>query len=282
MTSNTNWGQLYIVATPIGNLADMAPRALDVLSRVDLIAAEDTRHSIKLLEHFQISTTMTAYHDFSDNNSTEKLIDKLKSGLNIALISDAGTPLISDPGYRLVQRARQEGLSVTPIPGACALIAALSASGLATDRFHFEGFLPAKTVARSKILSDLSKVTATLVFYEAPHRILSSLQDMATVFGGERQVVVARELSKTFETFLSGSLDEVITTVSSDSNQQRGEIVVMVSGAVFDATEIDPDAQKLLLLLIQSLPLKQAASIVSEYSGIKKNKLYDWGLSQKD
>ncbi|GAB2191320.1 16S rRNA (cytidine(1402)-2'-O)-methyltransferase [Sessilibacter sp. MAH1] len=282
MTSNTNWGQLYIVATPIGNLADMAPRALDVLSRVDLIAAEDTRHSIKLLEHFQISTTMTAYHDFSDNNSTEKLIDKLKSGLNIALISDAGTPLISDPGYRLVQRARQEGLSVTPIPGACALIAALSASGLATDRFHFEGFLPAKTVARSKILSDLSKVTATLVFYEAPHRILSSLQDMATVFGGERQVVVARELSKTFETFLSGSLDEVIATVSCDSNQQRGEIVVMVAGAVFDATEIDPDAQKLLLLLIQSLPLKQAASIVSEYSGIKKNKLYDWGLSQKD
>ena len=281
MTPECSGGQLYIVATPIGNLADMVPRAVETLQTADLIAAEDTRHSARLLAHFDISTPMVAYHDHSDDQAVQQLIDKLMAGSIIALISDAGTPLISDPGYRVVAKARAQGIKVTPIPGACALIAALSASGLPTNRFRFDGFLPAKTVARSKYLQELMEDTATSVFYEAPHRLLPCLEDMSAVLGGVRHVVVAREISKTFETFLSGSLDEVIQTVKSDSNQQRGEVVVMIAGADKRTDELDKPSRELLLALIPHMPLKQAAGIVAQHHGVKKNALYQWGLEQK-
>jgi len=274
-------GQLFIVATPIGNLGDMVPRAVETLQTVDLIAAEDTRHSSRLLAHFDIKTPMVAYHDHSDDRREKALIDKLLAGQSIALISDAGTPLISDPGYRLVAEAQAKGIKVIPIPGACALIAALSASGLATDRFRFEGFLPAKSGARQKSLVALVDATSTLVFYEAPHRILDSLSDFVAVFGGHRQAVLARELSKAFETFLVGSLDELLAAVSADANQQRGEMVVMLAGAQSNAREIDSDAQRLMTLLMAHLPLKKAAAIVADYSGLKKNQLYQWGLEQE-
>ncbi len=281
MPPTLSQGQLFVVATPIGNLADMVPRAVETLQTADLIAAEDTRHSAPLMAHFDIKTPMVAYHDHSDDRKVQQLIDKMQAGSKIALISDAGTPLISDPGYRLVAEARKHGIAVTPIPGASAITAALSASGLATDRFRFDGFLPPKTTARQKMLTGLKDDPATLVFYEAPHRLLASLDDIQTVFGTERRMVVAREISKTFETFLCGSIAEVREQVAADSNQQRGEIVIMVAGAEQRDLAIDTASQKLMASLIPHMPLKQAASIVAEHTGIKKNLLYQWGLEQK-
>ncbi|WP_317930929.1 16S rRNA (cytidine(1402)-2'-O)-methyltransferase [Halioxenophilus sp. WMMB6] len=281
MPSETEFGQLFVVATPIGNLADMVPRAVETLQTVDLIAAEDTRHSAKLLSHFSISTPMFAYHDHTDERRTELLIEKLRAGSKVALISDAGTPLISDPGYRLVAEARRQGITVTPIPGACALITALSASGLATDRFRFEGFLPSKQQARQQRLQSLVEETATLVYYEAPHRILDCLQDVASVFGMERRVVLARELTKTFETFLAGNVAQVLARVAEDSNQQRGEIVLMIAGAAAVTAEIDAESRRLLALLLPHMPPKKAAGVVAEYTGLKKNALYQWLMQQK-
>ncbi|BFM06219.1 16S rRNA (cytidine(1402)-2'-O)-methyltransferase [Halioxenophilus aromaticivorans] len=275
-------GQLFIVATPIGNLGDMVPRAVETLQTVDVIAAEDTRHSSRLLSHFKIKTPMVAYHDHNDGQRTAQLIERLQSGQRVALISDAGTPLISDPGYRLVAEARAAGVVVIPIPGACALIAALSASGLPTDRFQFEGFLPAKQVARQKVLHSLADSTATMLFYEAPHRVVDSLQDIEQVLGGQRRVVLARELSKTFETFIDGAAAEVLSQVTADSNQQRGEMVLMVAGVEPVKRDIDPAAQQLMRLLMPHLPLKKAAAIVAEHCGLKKNQLYQWGLDQND
>ncbi len=274
-------GSLYIVPTPIGNLADMVPRAADILQTVDLIAAEDTRHSGKLLQHFQINTPVTAYHDHSNDQKVRALLDKLKRGMNIALISDAGTPLISDPGYRLVQQARQEGIVVVPIPGACAVIAALSASGLPSDRFAFEGFPPAKASARRALYNKLNTDPRTLIFYESPHRVLASLQDLAECFGADRRIVLARELTKTFETFLSGSAAQVLATVAADSNQQRGEIVLMIQGAVHMEIndQISPEAQSLMKLLREEkVSLKRASSITAQVFSEKKNRLYEWGL----
>ncbi|MCE2027123.1 16S rRNA (cytidine(1402)-2'-O)-methyltransferase [Sessilibacter corallicola] len=281
MATTSSWGQLYIVATPIGNLSDMVPRAIETLQQVSLIAAEDTRHSARLMDYFQIATPMTAYHDFSDNDKTEKLISSLKAGEDIALISDAGTPLISDPGYRLVQVARSEGIRVVPIPGACALIAALSASGLPTDKFRFEGFLPAKATARVKTLESLKSSDATLVFYEAPHRIVACLSDIAATFGDQREVVVARELTKTYETFLSGTVAEVADKVQEDTNQQKGEFVVMVGPGEQKLTEIDSDTERLMGYLLEELPLKKASVIAAKYTGLKKKQLYDWGLNRQ-
>lgn len=271
---------LYIVPTPIGNLGDMSPRAIDVLSQVALIACEDTRHSGKLLNNFGISTKTIALHDHNERARAQWIVDQLAAGQSIALISDAGTPLISDPGYHLVSHVRQSGFKVIPLPGPCAAITALSASGLPSDRFSFEGFLPSKEKARADKLLELKEDPRTLIFYESPHRIEHSLTTMTQVLGGDRHVVMAREVTKTFETFLSGPVAEVLATVSSDLNQQKGEIVLMVHGhrAAEDDEAIPTIAINTLKLLCEELPLKKAAAIAAQIHGLKKNALYKFGL----
>lgn len=281
---STKPGVLYVVPTPIGNLADMVPRALSVLQTADVIAAEDTRHSGKLLQHFQISTPMVAYHDFSSEQRGQELLQRLERGENVALISDAGTPLISDPGYRLVALARQAGIEVVPVPGACAAIAALSASGLPSDRFSFEGFPPAKSGARKECFAELRESPHTLIFYESPHRIVASLTDMVEIFGAQRRLVMAREISKTFETFLSGTTASVLERVIADPNQQKGEIVLMLEGFRKLTEQDGPsgEAQRVMrILLAAELPLKQAAGLAASISGDKKNRLYEWALGQR-
>lgn len=275
-------GILYVVATPIGNLADMVPRAVETLQTVSVIAAEDTRHSARLLSHFDIKTPCVAYHDHSDEQRTQRLIERLQAGESVALISDAGTPLVSDPGYRLVRLARQAGVQVVPVPGACAMIAALSAAGLPSDRFAFEGFLPAKQAARITQLTSLAADTRTLIFYEAPHRILETLQDMATVFGNEREVVMAREITKTFETIKGDAVGALAEWVAADSNQQRGEIVVLVHGASkAQSDDLTPEQLHTMTVLLDELPVKQAASLGAKLTGLKKNFLYEWALKQQ-
>jgi len=273
---------LYVVATPIGNLDDMVPRAVAVLQSVDVIAAEDTRHSARLLSHFSIDTPALAYHDHTDLKQVTALIERMQQGQSIALISDAGTPLVSDPGYRLVRETRKAGIRVVPVPGACAMVAALSASGLPSDRFAFEGFLPAKTAARCSRLEPLASDERTLIFYEAPHRIEASLADMAQIFGAEREAVLAREITKTFETIYSGSVADLQAFVASDSNQRRGEMVVMVRGVsrTEKKVDIDPEAERLMRILMTELPLKQASKLVAEITGLKKKPLYQWGVEQ--
>lgn len=281
--SDNDTGILYIVATPIGNLGDITHRALDVLQQVDYIAAEDTRHSAHLLNHFNITTPLLAYHDHSDVKRLEKIHQYLLAGQSIALISDAGTPLISDPGYQLVRSARQLSIQVVPIPGACALVAALSSSGLATDRFIFEGFLPAKTSARKQIIEAIAKEERTVVFYESTHRLIDSLKDMEQVLGSDRHIVIARELSKTYETILSGGVSTLIDIVVADKNQQRGEFVIMVSGhkTIKNDLSIDLPTVTMMKVLLNELPIKQAASIGAKLSGLKKRDLYQWALDTK-
>lgn len=272
-------GILYIVATPIGNLGDITARALDVLQTVDLIACEDTRHSRKLMDHFHIKTTLAAYHEHSHQRSTDKMLEWLAQGKQVALISDAGTPLISDPGYQLVRQARQQGSKVVPIPGSCAAIAALSASGLPTDAFRFCGFLPAKSTARIKTLQQVAQEAATLVYYEAPHRIAETLVDMTDVFGSGREAVIARELSKTFETIHAAPLGELADWVQSDANQQRGEIVLMVEGCREKLQSDEAEQQRVMALLIAELPLKKAAALGAQITGGNKKALYNLGLA---
>ena len=270
---------LYIVATPIGNLGDMSQRAISTLQSVDLIAAEDTRHSAKLLQHLAIDTPCVAFHEHNERDKTASLIAKLQAGESIALISDAGTPLLSDPGYHLVKAAHQHAIPVVPIPGASALLAALVAAGLPTDRFVFEGFLPSKKVARTKQLVRLKHEIGTLIFYEAPHRILATLQDLLEVFGAEREAVLARELTKTYETIQRATLAALVEWVDADSNQQRGEIVLVVAGAPSQADEeLAPEVINTLTILLAHLPVKQAASIAAEITGQKKNRLYEAAL----
>ncbi|MCL1090408.1 16S rRNA (cytidine(1402)-2'-O)-methyltransferase [Shewanella profunda] len=270
---------LYIVPTPIGNLGDMSSRAIEVLNQVSLIACEDTRHSGKLLSHFGITTKTIALHDHNERARAQWIVDQLAAGLSIALISDAGTPLISDPGYHLVSHVRQSGFNVIPLPGPCAAITALSASGLPSDRFSFEGFLPSKEKARADKLLALKEDPRTLIFYESPHRIEHSLTTMAEVLGGDRHVVMAREVTKTFETFLSGPVADVLARVSTDPNQQKGEIVLMVHGYHIDDDEAIPTvAINTLKLLCEELPLKKAAAIAAQIHGLKKNALYKYGL----
>lgn len=275
---------LYIVATPIGNLDDMSKRAITVLQEADIIAAEDTRHSARLCQMFNIDTPLVPYHDHSNPQQTERLLQRLQQGERVALISDAGTPLISDPGYRLVKAARDAGVRVEPIPGACALIAALSASGLPSDRFSFEGFLPAKNAPRLAKLQALAKDPRTLIFYESPHRIVDSLQAMASVFGTERNVVLAREISKTFETFLSDTFAGLQKIMANDADQLKGEMVVLVQG--YEAPEnteqtISENAEKIMTVLLEELPVKQAAGLAAKITGEKKNLLYSWALQLK-
>jgi 16S rRNA (cytidine1402-2'-O)-methyltransferase len=254
----------------------MVPRAVQILQSVDLIAAEDSRHSAVLLRHFDINTDVCAYHDHSDKQAMSRIAACIEGGGSVALISDAGTPLVSDPGYRLLRHAHDAGWRVVPVPGASALVAALSVAGLATDRFRFEGFLPAKSSGRRKHLEALAAEPVTLIFYEAPHRLLESLQDMRDIFGADRLVVLARELTKLFETVIRAPVAELIRRVEEDPNQARGEIVLLVEGAVAVAAEFDADARRLLELLAAELPPKKAAGIVAEFTGLRKRDLYDW------
>ena len=273
---------LYVVATAIGNFGDMSQRAVDILRAVDLIAAEDARHSQRLLQFFAIDTPTMAYHDHSDERALEKIGACLAGGGSVALISDAGTPLISDPGYRLVRFVQARGFTVRPVPGACAAIAALSVSGLATDRFLFEGFLPAREGARVNRLEKLAREPVTLIFYEAPHRVVACLQSMIQVLGGEREAVLAREITKTFETIRRGELQELAEFVVSDSNQQKGEIVLLVAGAQKDERELGADVAALLLRLARELPARRAAAVVADCTGLRKNQLYEYLLAAKE
>lgn len=265
---------LYVVATPIGNLGDISARALETLRHVDYIAAEDTRHSRKLLTHFALNTPMLSLHEHNEAEQSEMLLKLLQQNKNIALISDAGTPLISDPGHRLVKKIHAHNISVIPIPGPCALIAALSVSGLNCSRFIFEGFLPEKKTARQKKLQELFYETRTIIFYEAPHRILALVEDMLSLFGPHRYVILARELTKTFETIHGGSLDQLKEWLSSDINQQRGEFVVLVEGNKQTFIHSDLETQRVLQLLLNELPIKQAISLTAKITREKKNKLY--------
>ena len=270
-----------MVATPIGNLQDITLRALEILKAVDLIAAEDTRHSATLLGHFGISTKLTALHEHNERSAGEKLIAQMQAGQSVALISDAGTPAISDPGALLVGLAHEAGIKVVPIPGANAAIAALSASGLLA-RFLFIGFLPAKNTHRKQVLQAISDVPATLVFYEAPHRVLESVADFVEILGSERQITFARELTKTFETIYNCKLGEALAWLQADANNQRGEFVLLVEGApVKDEQAISPEAQRTLEILLAELPLKQAVKLAADITGIKKNTLYELALTLK-
>ncbi|OLU17703.1 16S rRNA (cytidine(1402)-2'-O)-methyltransferase [Pseudomonas sp. PA1(2017)] len=276
-------GTLFVVATPIGNLDDLSARALKVLGDVSLIAAEDTRHSARLMQHFGIGTPLAACHEHNERDEGNRFIERLLAGDDVALISDAGTPLISDPGYHLVRQARAAGVRVVPVPGACALIAALSAAGLPSDRFVFEGFLPAKTVGRRARLELVREEPRTLIFYEAPHRILECLQDMREVFGGERQALLARELTKTFETLQGMPLDQLCEWVAADANQQRGECVVLVAGwqAPEDEASVSVEALRVLDLLLAEMPLKRAAALAAQITGVRKNLLYQAALERQ-
>lgn len=275
---STNQGILYVVATSIGNLADMSQRAVDILSEVDLIAAEDTRHSVHLMQHFNIKTHMWAYHDHNEERQTPVIITRLLAGENIALISDAGTPLLSDPGFRLVAAAHEANIRVSPVPGACAAIAALSASGLPTDQFHFCGFPPAKSAARLRFFESFSRYSASTIFYESSHRIQASLMDMQKVFGEDRRAVLAREITKTFETIRQASLLELNEWVAEDNNQRKGEFVVIVQGWVGSQSETEVSLDHVLKVLLDELPVKQASKLAASITGVKKNAVYKRAL----
>lgn len=273
---------LYIVATPIGNLDDITLRAIDTLKRVDLIAAEDTRHSGLLLQHLGIKAKLFSLHDHNEQEKAHVLIEKLQSGLSIALVSDAGTPLINDPGYHLVKACRENDIKVVPIPGACAAIAALSVAGLPSDKFIYEGFLPAKSKARQDSLASLITEPRTMIFYESTHRLLETLKDMQTIFGADKQIVLAKELTKTWETIVSFPVNELIDWLNQDASRQKGEFVLIVAGYTESNKDIDPKAINTLKLLQKELPLKKAAAITAEIYGLKKNQLYQIGLNLEE
>ena len=273
---------LYIVATPIGNLDDITLRAIDTLKRVDLIAAEDTRHSGLLLQHLGIKAKLFSLHDHNEQEKAHVLIEKLQSGLSIALVSDAGTPLINDPGYHLVKACRENDIKVVPIPGACAAIAALSVAGLPSDKFIYEGFLPAKSKARQDSLASLITEPRTMIFYESTHRLLETLKDMQTIFGANKQIVLAKELTKTWETIVSFPVNELIDWLNQDASRQKGEFVLIVAGYTENNKDIDPKAINTLKLLQKELPLKKAAAITAEIYGLKKNQLYQIGLNLEE
>jgi 16S rRNA (cytidine1402-2'-O)-methyltransferase len=275
-------GTLYVVATPIGNLQDITLRAIEVLKKVDRIAAEDTRHAAPLLKHFFINKPSISMHEFNERDRLAIILDYLHDGESVALISDAGTPLISDPGFHLVREAKARGIEVVPIPGPCAAIAALSVAGLPTDKFTFEGFLPAKQESRRNRLTSLLHETRTMIFYEAPHRLLSVLQTMVDVFGSERKAVVARELTKIHESVLASTLPELVKRFESHQDEQRGEIVILINGvdeAATESKEVIPE--NVLDILLEELPLKQAAALASKITGERKNILYEMALTKK-
>lgn len=272
-------GTLYVVATPIGNLGDMSPRAIEVLRGVGRIAAEDTRHSAVLLRHFGIATPLTALHEHNERQAVEGLVERLRAGESLALVSDAGTPLISDPGYHLVRAVHAAGLRVVPVPGPSAVMAALSASGLPTDQFLFVGFLPSKAGPRRAVLEGLAREPRTLVLFEAPHRVAETLVDLAAAFGEGREATLARELTKTFETVRCLPLGELRAFVAADADQQRGEVVLVVAGAPAEAAEgLPDDTKRVAAILAEELPLKQAAALTARLTGAKKNAVYQYLL----
>ena len=274
---------LYVVATPIGNLQDISLRALEVLKTVDAIAAEDTRHTSHLLSHFAIQKKLIAVHEHNEQKSAQILLERLRAGESIALVTDAGTPGISDPGAIVVDVLREAGVSVVPVPGASAVVAALSASGITANGFMFQGFLPASGSQRRKVLEGLKAYVSTLVFYEAPHRIIECVEDLATVLGPERRITIAREITKTFETFHRCALQDAKMWLESDPNQQRGEFVLMVEAtALLEQADISEDVGRILRLLLADLPLKQAVKLATEITGVKKNILYEYALKLKD
>lgn len=278
MVTASQPGQLFIVATPIGNLSDLSSRAVETLQQVALIAAEDTRHSKHLLQHYAISTKTISLHEHNEQQRSEVLLQRLLEGESIALISDAGTPLISDPGYRLVSMVKQQGIQVVPIPGSCALIAAMSASGLASDRFSFEGFLPAKASARRQVLESLNQDSHTLIFYESPRRLVDALTDCVAAFGAERRACLARELTKMHETIETRTVSDLLAWVKTDDNQQRGECVLLIEGAADAASVDEQEMSRLLTILLTELPVKKAAAIAAAISGGSKNQAYQLAL----
>jgi 16S rRNA (cytidine1402-2'-O)-methyltransferase len=267
-------GTLFVVATPIGNLGDLSPRALETLKSVAAICAEDTRHTRQLLAHFGLDKPLLALHEHNEGEAVAPLVARLQAGDSLALVSDAGTPLVSDPGFRLVRAARAAGITVSPVPGASALVAALSVAGLPSDRFVFEGFLPAKANARRERLAALAGEPRTLIFYESSHRIEETLGDAAAAFGADRRAVVARELTKLFETVLDGTLAELAQRVCADPNQRKGEFVLLVQGAVEDADAKVAEGRRLYAKLNQHLPPSTAAKLASELSGAPRKALY--------
>ena len=275
-------GSLYVVATPIGNLSDITQRALDVLKSVDLIAAEDTRHSGQLLARLGISAKFAALHEHNEQRASPGLIAALQGGKNIAIITDAGTPAISDPGTWLIAAAHDAGIRVIPIPGASAVICALSAAGITAPNWLFYGFLPAKPSQRRSALKDLAMLPYPLIFYEAPHRIIESVTDLATVFGGERRITIARELTKLFESIRNLPLAEAAAWLEADPNRQKGEFVLIVTGAVStDDTDEQRKLREALAILLDELPLKQATHIAAKLTGIKKNTCYKLALTMR-
>lgn len=275
--ANADAGTLHVVATPIGNLGDLSARALETLRTVDAVCAEDTRHTRQLLAHFGIERPLLALHQHNEDAQASQLVARLLAGESLALVSDAGTPLVSDPGYRLVRAARAGGVKVSPVPGACAAIAALSVAGLASDRFVFEGFLPAKASARREQLAKLTGESRTLIFYESAHRIEESLVDLVAAFGAARPAVLARELTKLFETVLGGGLADLLDQVQADPNQRRGEFVLVVEGAADDAGARLAEGRRLYALLGEHLPPSTAAKLAAELSGAPRKSLYGGG-----
>lgn len=278
LDARSKTGTLYIVATPIGNLDDMSRRAIDTLQSVQLIAAEDTRQSGKLCARYSIATPMVSYHEHNELQQASMLLERLRAGDDVAVVSDAGTPLINDPGFRLVAAARDESLAVVPIPGPCAAVAALSAAGLASHRFFFEGFLPAKAGARKARLEKLGGRPETLIFYESVHRLQDSLGDMCEVLGGERRAVLARELTKLHETIRRDTLQEITRWVASDPQQRKGEHVILVEGA---AESEDGEGERVLEILCEQLPVSQAAELAAKITGAARNRLYRLALQKK-
>lgn len=272
-------GKLFVVATPIGNLGDMVPRAIECLQSVDIIAAEDTRRTGQLCSHFDIRTTLRAYHDHNEEQLAAQLVEQIKNGKNIALVSDAGMPLVSDPGFRLVRAAREANVDVTVIPGPCALVTALAGAGLASDKFLFMGFPPSKEKARTDWFTAEAAQTATLICYESSHRIEASLQTLKAVFGVDRKICICRELTKTYETWIHGTIDQVIEQVDADPNQRKGEFVVVIEGASGKASVGDVDIARHMTLLMKELPIKKAAAITAELLNLRKKDCYDIGLS---
>ena len=272
---------LYIVATPIGNLGDISQRAIDILTQVDVIACEDTRHTGKLLSAFSIKNKTMSLHDHNERQRQDQVATMLQEGKTIALVSDAGTPLISDPGFHLVRHCRSLGLQVSPIPGACAAISALSVAGLPTDRFSFEGFLPSKSGARQATLTALADESRTMVFYDAPRRAIDTVQDIVATLGGERYIVIARELTKTFETIHSDTAENLLAWLEQDANQLKGEMVLIIEGYKAAENEISAEVINTLKLLLAEMKPKKACAIAAEIYGVKKNALYEVALGLK-
>lgn len=273
-------GKLYVVATPIGNLADFSFRAIEVLKQVDLIAAEDTRHARLLLQHYGINKPLISLHQHNEDKASQGLVDRMLAGESIALVSDAGTPLLSDPGLPLVKLAKQQSVEVSPIPGACALIAALSASGMALSRFSFEGFLPRTSSARKNFFQEKLNDTSTWAFYESSHRIQAALEDMLTIFPADHQIVIAREITKLHETIVKDSLANLLLRVQNEENMRKGEFVVIVDGVTVteESQEISDEEMRILSLLLKQCSIKTAVALAVEITGQRKKLLYQAAL----